>query len=299
MNHQLHPQLKNAEDIKNVLKQVDVKLNLADGREVSTLLIYLPFESGTQNRLAFFEAVKNGLLSNFVFSCSEIERKLGVDRPGAAKALFNKAVRKLSKHTAQGELGELILFTILDVYLKAPKLLSKVSMKMDRRMPVFGADAVHGQFLDGKLRLYLGESKLHKSFKTAATKAATSIGTAQSAYEEEFDLLDSHIDFENIDDASKDDILRILNPFLDNNVQELIHSPCFIGFTESNLFSSKYSKKEFIREYIRISKTYINHYFKQIESNNISITNTTLIMLPFTCVKELTNEFIGYMGIEG
>ena len=152
MDTRLEPQLKNSAEIKSVLKKVDVTYQLTGDRDVETLLVYLP-PVNDENPLAnFFDAVKNGIMSNFVFKCSEIERKLGVNKAGAATKLFEKAIRKLSQHTAQGELGELILFTLLDVYLEAPKLLSKISTKTSRRMPVFGADVVHGQFYNGNFR---------------------------------------------------------------------------------------------------------------------------------------------------
>jgi hypothetical protein len=114
--------------------------------------------------------VKNCLLANFVYSHDHIERRLDIENPEAVEMLFQRAVAKLSQHTAKGELGEMILFTLLDVYLGAPKILSKVSMKTSRRMPVYGADAVHAQYVNGALRLYLGESKVYSSFTKCSFK---------------------------------------------------------------------------------------------------------------------------------
>ncbi|WP_354624886.1 DUF1837 domain-containing protein [Psychromonas sp. MME2] len=136
---------------------------------------------------------------------------------------FQKALRKISRHTAKGELGELILFTLLDVYLLAPKLLSKVSMKTNPRMPVYGADAVHGQIVDGELRGYLGESKLYKNFKSAASEATKSIKSAKDKYEDEFDLLDSHMDFPNLDEKLESQILQLLNPYTATQAIDKIH----------------------------------------------------------------------------
>lgn len=298
MSHYLEPQLKNAEEIRAVLKEIPITFQLADGRDVKTLLVYLPADNGKTCNLEFFEKVKDGILSNFVFSCTEVEKKLGIKNQKSAEKLFNKAIRKLSKHTAKGELGELILFTLLDVYFKAPKLLSKVSFKTNPRMPVFGADAVHGQFHDGKFRLYLGESKLYKKFKPAAKEAAESIKSAKDKYEDEFDLLDSHMDFPNIDEDLETELLGLLNPFSNTDLSDVIHSPCFIGFTDSELISSSATEEVFLEKYKALAGEHIASFFDKVENEDVAIGEASLLMLPFSCVDVLVNEFIAYMGIE-
>tara|TARA_Y100000031_G_scaffold103586_1_gene113857 strand:- start:87964 stop:88863 length:900 start_codon:yes stop_codon:yes gene_type:complete len=296
--NRLQPQLKNAEEIKGVLKEISMPFQLHDGRVVRTLIVYLPIEDGKSSHSKFFEVVRDGLIANFVFSCSEVEKKLGVKNSNSAEELFKKAIRKLSKHTAKGELGELILFALLDVYFQAPKILSKVSLKTSPKMPVYGADAVHGQFENGKFKLYLGEAKLHKKFKPAAKDAADSMKKAKDAYAKEFDLLDSYMDFPDIDDELETELLALLNPFSNKNVSELIHSPCFIGFTEAELISQATSEQEFMNNYILLAGDYIADFFSKTESIQLSIDEVSLLMLPFSCIDELEKEFIEYMGIE-
>ncbi|SMF26880.1 protein of unknown function [Alteromonadaceae bacterium Bs31] len=298
MDCQLQPQLKNASEIRDVLKEVDVSFTLADGREIQTLLVYLPIDGGVSCYSDFFDKIKDGILYNFVFSCSEIEKKLGIKNSSSAEELFDKAIRKLSKHTAKGELGELILFTLLDVYIRAPKILSKVSLKTNRKMPVFGADAVHCQFHDGKIRLYLGESKLYKKFKSAATDAADSIKKAKGKYEEEFDLLDSYMDFPNINEVLEEELLNTLNPFDGDDISDVIHSPCFIGFSEPEIISSASSEDEFIEKYKKVSGEYISDFFSKVELHGMTVDETALLMLPFSCVDELVAGFIEHMGIK-
>jgi hypothetical protein len=297
-NYKISTQLKNAEAIKKILKKVSVTFSLHDGRVVDTSLIYLPISSSEISYTAFFEEIKNGILHNFVFSCKEVQEKLGVESKEAAEKLFEKAIRKLSQHTAKGELGELILFTLLDVYFKAPKILSKISFKTNPRMPVFGADAVHCQFHGGVPRLYLGESKLHKSFKSAATDAAKSMANTQDKYQDEFDLLDSHMDFENIDENIKYALLDVLDPFSDNDLSEVIHLPCFIGFAEPDLMSSIVSEEEFVGKYNEIAADYIGDFFEKVEQRELDIDKTALFLLPFLCVDDLVEQFIKYIGIK-
>ena len=58
MDCQLQPQLKNIEEIRSILKEVSISFQLADGREVRTLLVYLPIKDGACCYSEFFEKVK-------------------------------------------------------------------------------------------------------------------------------------------------------------------------------------------------------------------------------------------------
>jgi len=42
MTKHLQPQLKNAKEIKSVLKKINIEFKLAGGRKVETLMVYLP-----------------------------------------------------------------------------------------------------------------------------------------------------------------------------------------------------------------------------------------------------------------
>ena len=227
MAKRLMTQLENAQGIRKVLRELDVNFE-RDGKPVQTLLVYLPCTDGVCEHSALFDVIEQSILTRFVFSCTEIEKKLSIKSDKAPEELFKKAVRKISKHTAKGELGELLLFTLLEVYFDAPKILSKISLKTSRRVAVFGADAVHAQYIDGELRLYLGESKLHKSFSNAATSASKSISNFMDKYSDEFDLIDSYIDFPEMEDDVRDELVNLLDPFLEENenLPEILHAPC-------------------------------------------------------------------------
>jgi hypothetical protein len=294
MGKQLQPQLQNAHEIKEILKEVEFAHTLTDGRKVKTLLVYLPIVKGKSSHTEFFEKIKDGILANFIFSCTEIEKKMGLENKNGKDQLFIKSIRKLSKHTAQGELGELLLFTLLDVYLMAPKLLSKIAMKTSPTMPVFGADGVHGQFYDGSFRVYLGEAKLHTQFKSAASYAAVSSKSAKDTFGTEFNLLDSFMDFPGMDEDIKNELLELIDPFSGKDITGIVHSSCFIGFAKADMFDDE---KAFLEKYEKLAKDYVENFFNKVEKQDLNVDETVLIMLPFTCVKELVKEFIAYMGI--
>ncbi|WP_031485826.1 HamA C-terminal domain-containing protein [Maridesulfovibrio frigidus] len=291
----LKTQLENSAEIREILQEVDVSWKWGDD-SVDARLIYLPCANGECDISPLFKIIESCLLANFVFSHAQIEKRLAIKSPEVAENLFKNAVKFLSKKTAHGELGELILFTLLDVYLEAPKILSKVSQKSSRRMPVFGADAVHAQYIDGSLRLYLGESKLYKSFKSAATKATTSISNALDNYEHEFSLIQTHINFPDIDNDIEEELLSFLNPFDNSNVvEDVVHSPCFIGFSDLTCFEDD---KTYIDSYTKKASEYIGDFYSKLTEKGKPCGKTTLLMLPFSSITDVVNGFVDYMGIE-
>jgi len=294
----LKTQLENSQEIRDVLREIDVDFKLDSGEYVETLTVYLPCKEGVCDHSDLLRVIKQSIMTNFVLSFSEIEKKLSIDSGKVPEELFKKAVRKISKHTAKGELGELLLFTLLEVYFEAPKILSKISLKTARRVPVFGADAVHAQYVDGDLRLYLGESKMHKSFSNAATKAAESISSSVDKYEDEFDLIESHIDFPEMEKEVHDELMGLLNPFTEGNenISDVLHAPCFIGFVEPDVFSN--DNNIYLEKYTEIAKQYVMDFYSKLAKKDNDIDKTTLILLPFTSLDNLVEEFISYMGVK-
>ena len=278
---QLITQLKNTDEIRKILKEVTFKYSWS-GEVVDVHLIYLPCVNGICDISSLLEIIKKGLLTNFVLSHKEIQKKIKLNCQESEEELFNKAVRAMSRKTAHGELGELLLFTMIELYLGAPKILSKVSKKTSRRMPVHGADAVHAQYVDGKIRLYLGESKLRKSFSSSVVDAAKSIANARVNYEREFDLIDSDIDFPEINEQLEKDLLSVLNPFASTFCQdEILHSPCFIGFSEPECFLDENS---YINKYVEAATEYVERYYSQLHANKIHHNKSTLFLLPFSSI---------------
>ena len=298
MGKRLKAQLTNPREIQSILRKVPISFKLHGRESVETLLIYLRCKEGVCDHSEFFRVIKQSIMTNFVLSCSEIERKLSIKSDKTPEELFKKAVRKISKHTAKGELGELLLFTLLEVYFEAPKILSKISHKTSRRVPTFGADAVHAQFINGNLRLYLGESKLHKYFSKAASSAANSISSFLAKYCDEFDFIDSHIDFPEMDAKGRDELINLLNPFSEGNenIPDILYTPCFIGFVDPNIFND--DEEIYKKQYIKIAEKHIGNFYTKLQNKKNDIKKTALLLLPFSSLDDLIDEFIIYMEIE-
>ncbi len=81
--------------------------------------------------------------------------------------LVSKAKERLRKaESNDGELGEILLYTMLEAHLKAPKLLTKLELKTDPNHYVKGADGVHLLRIDDNtFQFVFGESNRKSHLK--------------------------------------------------------------------------------------------------------------------------------------
>lgn len=92
-------------------------------------------------------------------------------------SLVIKAKEKLRKaKNNDGELGEILLYCMLESHLNAPKLLTKLELKTAANNYVNGADGVHLLKIDDSTYQFVfGESKLNSSLQTGIYEAFKSI----------------------------------------------------------------------------------------------------------------------------
>ncbi len=149
-----------------------------------------------------------------------------------ARELF---VRTRGASAAGGEAGELILFLLLEAIIKAPLLVSKMSLKTNNNMNVHGRDGIHIRYsaqLKG-LVLHLGESKLHQGFAAAVDDAVKSVLDYledRALRRREIDLVNGNMDLTGLPPEAEVHLRGTLNPYASPPAPiHRIHS-CFIGF---------------------------------------------------------------------
>ena len=283
-------------DISSCLQTIDYRASYK-GIRVDVLLTFIPFRNGCIDTASFLSLIKDQIITNFVITYKEIQKQYQrKDKIPGDKYLYNKAIRKITPYTAKGKLGELLLYLLLEKYFNAPKIFSKISNLDDVNTQVKGADAVHAQYEDNELFLYLGESKLWKSFGGASTSAVKSIRSTIQDYQGEFDLIETNIDFPNITNELEKEIISILNPYECPEKSPTIHTPCFIGF-DSSICRDLSSENEYQKRYTRaVQKRIDTFYSKAIV--NLDINKITLILLPFESIDDFTDQFISILGIK-
>lgn len=149
-----------------------------------------------------------------------------------ARELF---VRTRGAAAAGGEAGELILFLLMEAMMKAPLLVSKMSLKTNSNMNVHGRDGIHLRYSAelGGLVLHLGESKLHKGFAAAVDDAIGSILdylNDLALRRREVAIINGNMDLTGLDAEAEDHLREVLNPYSSRPATIHREHTCFIGF---------------------------------------------------------------------
>lgn len=167
------------------------------------------------NAFAYNELVDS--LSNqiyhFALSRTEVKRLKEAEEYGT---LVNLAKEKFRVHTSnEGELGEVLLYCLLESHLNAPKLLTKLEIKTAKNDYVKGADGVHLlQVSDNDFQLIFGESKLNSDLSKGVSEAFKSIKTmlSEDKIQHEISLVNSQLIKETADDNTYDYLKSIIVP---------------------------------------------------------------------------------------
>lgn len=127
--------------------------------------------------------------------------------------------RKPEKTSGEG--GEVILYSLLEGHLGAPKILSKMELKTSSNHYVHGSDGVHLLRIDDEnFQLIFGESKMYGDAGTAGASAQRGIKAAfdsiDKVHQEGFDfdtwLVESELLKEQLDPAKLEALAAIILP---------------------------------------------------------------------------------------
>ncbi|KMQ61828.1 hypothetical protein ACM40_05730 [Chryseobacterium sp. BLS98] len=191
--------------------------------------------------------------------------------------LVKKAKAKLKHHADnEGELGEILLYCLLESHLNAPKILTKLELKTNSNDYVKGADGVHLLKLsDTDYQIVLGESKLNSDISKGVYEAFGSISKflkSTSKLEFEIDLINSELVKEAYDQTTYEMLKRIIIPSAKEDDTYLDYSfGIFLGFDipitddESKLSNSDFRKniREKIKKEVLKAKNSLNHQLKK------------------------------------
>ncbi|MBB4038236.1 hypothetical protein GGR21_004168 [Dysgonomonas hofstadii] len=152
-------------------------------------------------------------------------------------SLVAKAKEKLRKaESNDGELGEILLYCMLESHLNAPKLLTKLELKTAVNNYVNGADGVHLLKIDDSTYQFVfGESKLDANLQTGIYQAFSSINTLLkddlNKLRYEISLVNSNILKETATEESTTVLKKLLIPTENDENLNIDHSfGIFLGF---------------------------------------------------------------------
>ena len=219
----------------------------------------------------------------------------------SARDLFIKA-HKATQRT--GEAGEFLLSILTEWVLQAPQLIAKMSLKTSRAMPVHGSDGIHGRFSAAHktLTLFWGESKVHADVKQAIRDAIESIVEANKPEKQqhEIKLVARYIDFAGLDDTSKKEFLRFLDPFDEASNNKTNTTTCLIAFNSENYTkvagigaNAENKFRELVQAELHSLSAEIS---RRLKAENIENQLIELFLLPVPSVEDLRKAFQAKIG---
>lgn len=263
----------------------DLELNKSNKLNLFTLKV-------KNNSFAYDELVK--LLSNqlyhFALSRAEVQKLKDIEEYAT---LVSNAKEKLRVYSSnEGELGEILLYCLLESHLGAPKILTKLEIKTSNNDYVKGADGVHLlKITDTDYQLILGESKLNSDLKTGVYEAFSSLSkllTKNKKIDFEIGLINSQLVKEAFDENLYNFLKSVIIPSAREDVINTDYSfGIFLGFNiditeeESNKSNSEF--RIHIRNKIQKEVEYLQDSINyQINKSEFIGYDFHIYIIPFT-----------------
>ncbi len=219
--------------------------------------------------------------------------------------LYIKAASKFRDYNVNdGEAGELLLFCFLESHLKAPKILTKLEIKLSSNDYAKGSDGIHLlEVAEKDYQLIFGESKLYQDLTTSISKAFESIHDfrtrTKNNINDEIGLINTQLCKEAFDENLYQFLKSVIVPKA--NVEEPITKnnafAIFAGFEinpkdeEKRLSNSDFHKT--IKAQIRNEvEGKIEHIKKKIEEYSLHGYVFYLYVFPFMKLDETRKDII-------
>lgn len=214
--------------------------------------------------------------------------------------LFMLARDMFRKVDTSGEVGELLLFFLLEAVLGLPQVVAKMELKTNPNDEVKGCDGIHLGWDDKakELIFYLGEAKLYGQFSAALDDALASITAMndQGRRPEELTLMTSH--FKHLDDTLKNEVFKVAT---DRSAvgARFVHT-CLIGF-DSSMYSKmtadpKACAAGFLAQYQARFKRMSDLLDKKLSGYKYKHLRFEFIFVPFVKVQEFRTAFYAALG---
>lgn len=275
--------------------------------KVTGRFLYVPFRDSkptvdelievTHARMVNF-AIPRGRINEAI---AQMEANPGVMDPWVvltteARDLFIKTHKETGR---SGELGEVLLYMLIEWVLKAPIVACKMYLKTSGQMPVHGTDGVHLGSEGDNLIMYWGESKMHASLASALTDIAASISNHVSSpmkLKNEVRIIRSNVNLDGLDEEGRTAIKNYFNPYEPESNQLLDSYACLAGF-DSKLYSEVTTcahdvcEQIFRTKYEERIESACQLIVEKVKAAGLQKFRFTYFLLPFPSVEEARSKF--------
>lgn len=305
--------------LDNRIKQIKFNWN-TNGIKANGTFSYLAFQDNrpTQDEFInfiYYKIIPFCLPRKYIKYCRDKLKETGNERwfhepVDAAKQLFIKAKEK---NVHSGEPGEVVLFTFLEGLLGAPRIVTKMNLKTNSNMEVYGSDAIHMKYDDAQrcLTIYWGEAKLYSELSNALEKIAESIKNFRDkthnsdSSQRDFDIqiIQNHHDLDSSDDeTTQKALLAFLDPYSEyyNDLKE-VHACLAIWnwnfYKELSNYPPDQAENIFKNKYLERIKTACNLFLNKIENKSLKAYRFHFFLLPISDIVEFRNQFCKKIGL--
>jgi hypothetical protein len=208
--------------------------------------------------------------------------------------------------TNTGEGGEVLLYVLAESVLGIPQLFCRMPLKTSSRVHLHGVDGVHGMVdpKTGRLCLYWGESKLHRTVGKAVRDCFASIskillseGGSRSRARRDIQLLRDNVD---LGDARLEGALRTyLDPTHVDHLNLEYRGLCLIGFDLAN-YPDPFDPDDgttITRAATAELTKWKTSIGRSVNTTRIQSVVIDTICVPFPSVKEFREAFLTEMGL--
>lgn len=213
-----------------------------------------------------------------------------------ARDLFIKTQKETGR---SGELGEVLLYMLIEWVLNAPIVACKMYLKTSQQMPVHGTDGVHLGCEGDNLIMYWGESKLHSTLASALSDIAASISEHVNSTEKhtnEVRIIRANMNLDGIDEAARTAIKNYFNPYKPESNKRLDGYACLAGFNsklyqEVEASAHEVCDEAFRKKYEERIERVGLQILKKVKEAGLEKFRFTYFLLPFPSVDDARSKF--------
>lgn len=218
--------------------------------------------------------------------------------------LRRKAEKLFTDLEKTGEGGEILLYILVQEYLKIPQLISKMSLKTSGQVHYQGADGIHVKYEEETqaLGLYWGESKMYANLNDAMRECFDSLKefilqpqSSESKRDRDLQLITSNI-ASNVNNVELEDLLVKYFDLDDEMSNKIIYKGiCFIGFDYKDYMNGGVAKTT--QEVKLTMQTEVQEWYKKMGEKikvhpNLDLKELHVFLMPFPSVSEFREFYL-------
>ncbi len=305
----------NEGEFGSYITEVKTNLEVADTKAVSHCY-FVNLDGNGRPRINDFARFVAQHIVDYSIPRKEIEEARDYDQKHGTTVkmmqLGEKARGLFTDLTKSGEGGEMLLYMLVQEFLKFPQLICKMPLKTNPNMHYHGADGLHISAeanAEGKeiLALYWGESKLYKDVSNGIDEAVKSLkefllsdGAAGSPAERDLQLVQDNINV--IDEKLENALVRYLDKDDPLYNQLIWRGICLVGF-DSDKYPSIPNSGETLEKIREKIEQELPEWSKKVGTNiskhtNLNTFDIHVFLIPFPSVEEFRASFLAALGIK-